>query len=155
MAIFHREDALKYQFKAALIAALLIGMGALAGPETFGSATVTQVRTIYDGDTFHADIAGWPAIVGAHIGIRVYGIDTPEMRGKCDQEKQLARMAKQRAVEILRGAKVVELRNMRRDKYFRILADVYADGNNLGDQLIAAGLAVPYYGKTKPNWCAK
>ena len=138
-----------------LLLALLFPMAAIAGPETFGSATVAQVRTIYDGDTFHADIAGWPAIAGAHIGIRVYGIDTPEMRGKCEEEKLLARKAKQRAVEILRSAKVVELRRMQRGKYFRIVAEVYADGESLGDQLIAAGLAVPYYGKTKASWCAK
>jgi len=51
-------------------------------------------------------------------------------------------------------AKVVELRNLQRGKYFRIVADVYADGINVGDQLINEGLAVPYDGgrKTK-DWC--
>lgn len=131
----------------------LLPAAVLAGPPTYGNAVVDQVRTVYDGDTFFADIKGWPPVAGQHIGIRVYGIDTPEMRGKCPEEKELARKAKQRAVELLRAANTVELRNLRRDKYFRLLAEVYVDGKNLGDSLIKEGLAVPYYGKTKTSWC--
>lgn len=47
------------------------------------------------------------------------------MKGKCQKEKDLARLAKQFTVFKLRGAKVIELRNMQRGKYFRIVADVY------------------------------
>jgi endonuclease YncB( thermonuclease family) len=128
-------------------------MPAFAGPPTYGTAIVAEVRTVYDGDTFFADIKDWPAIAGQRIGVRIYGIDTPELRGKCPQEVTLARKAKQRVVEILRSAKVVELRNMRRDKYFRIVAEVYADGVNVGERLINSGLAVTYFGKTKVSWC--
>ena len=66
----------------------------------------------------------------------------------------LARQAKQFVVAALRSAKVIELRNLRRGKYFRIVADVYVDGQSLAPMLIAKGLGVPYHGgrKTRP-WC--
>ena len=88
------------------------------------------------------------------IGIRVVGVDTPEMRGKCKQEKVLARQAKQVTVEALRSPKVIELRNTKRGKYFRIVADVYVDNKNLTDILISSGFGVAYDGGTKDSdWC--
>ena len=54
----------------------------------------------------------------------------------------------------LRAAKKIELRNMKRGKYFRIVADVYVDGKSLGDMLIKRSLAVPYDGGHKgKDWC--
>jgi len=64
----------------------------------------------------------------------------------------LARKAKQYTVQRLREGKQVVLRNMRRGKYFRIVADVYVDGSSLGQELISAGLAKPYDGGKKPKW---
>ncbi len=122
--------------------------------KTYGAVVVSEVTSIYDGDTFRANIKAYPDIIGYRIGVRVNGIDTPEMRGKCDQEKQLARKAKQFTVSQLRGAKKVELRNMKRGKYFRIVADVYVDDKNLAEMLIEEGLAVTYDGGHKAKeWC--
>ncbi|GAA78057.1 hypothetical protein P20495_0547 [Pseudoalteromonas sp. BSi20495] len=76
------------------------------------------------------------------------------MRGKCKQEKDLARKAKQVTVEALRSAKAIELRNTKRGKYFRIVADVFVDNKNLTDILISSGLGVSYGGGTKAkDWC--
>ena len=83
------------------------------------------------------------------------GIDTPELRGKCKAEKELARKAKQYTVTGLREAKKIELRDIQRGKYFRLLASVFVDGVSLGDLLIREGLAVPYDGGTKKSWCRK
>jgi endonuclease YncB( thermonuclease family) len=122
--------------------------------KNYGTAIVDEVTSIYDGDTFRANIKGYPDIVGDRMSIRINGIDTPEMRGKCQKEKELARKAKQVTVKALRGAQVVELRNMKRGKYFRIVADVYADNSSVGRLLIEKGLAVKYDGGTKVmNWC--
>ncbi len=122
--------------------------------ETYGSVVVSKVVSIYDGDTFKVNIEGYPAIVGEKMSVRVNGIDTPEIRGKCAQEKELAHKAKQIVVELMKKAKVVELRNMQRDKYFRIVSDVYIDGKNLSSLLIEKNLAVVYDGGTKTkNWC--
>jgi len=122
--------------------------------KTYGTATVASVTSIYDGDTFRANLIGYPEIIGNRIGIRINGIDTPEMRGQCQKEKNAAYRAKEFTVAQLRNAKKVELRNMQRGKYFRIVADVYVDGRNLGAMLIKNGLAVPYDGGHKAkDWC--
>jgi len=119
-----------------------------------GSLTVSEVTSIYDGDTFRANFSGVHSLIGERIGIRVAGVDTPEMRGKCQKEKDLARKAKQVTVETLRSAKVIELRNTKRGKYFRIVADVYVDDKSLTDILISSGLGVAYDGGTKAkDWC--
>ena len=54
----------------------------LSAPKEYGNAVVSEVRSVYDGDTFKASIDSWPPIIGKSIGIRVAGIDTPEMRGR-------------------------------------------------------------------------
>ncbi|MDH4943529.1 thermonuclease family protein [Sulfurimonas sp. C5] len=119
----------------------------------YGNAIVDEVTSIYDGDTFRANIKDYPKVVGYRMSIRINGIDTPEMKGKCSQEKDLARKAKQVTVSMLRSAKVIELRNIKRGKYFRLLADVYADDVLIADELIKKGYAIRYNGGTKIDWC--
>ncbi|QIZ78059.1 thermonuclease family protein [Ferrimonas lipolytica] len=126
---------------------------ALASEKNYGIATVSEVTSIYDADTFRVSINGWPPIIGERISIRANGFDAPEIRGKCESEKIAARQAKQLTVELLRGAKVIELRNMKRGKYFRIVADVYLDGKPLADIQIRSGLSRPYSGGKRLSWC--
>ena len=133
----------------------LITTNLSAKTNNYGNATVAEVTSIYDGDTFRANIIGFPTIVGEHMSIRINGIDTPELRGKCPQEKAQAKLAKQFTVRHLRSAKRITLKNIKRGKYFRLIADVYVDGVNLAEQLIKNNHAVEYQGKTKKNWCSK
>jgi len=142
-------------FTSVIMAILSVSIHAEAiSNKNYGSVSVSEVTSIYDGDTFRVNIAEYPELLGYRIGIRVNGIDTPEMRGKCAQEKALARKAKQFTVAKLRAAKSIELRNMKRGKYFRIVADVYVDEQNLGDMLIQEKLAVAYDGGHKgKDWC--
>jgi micrococcal nuclease len=129
--------------------------------KNFGSITVpaANITSIYDADTFRINIPQWPSIIGERIGIRVNGVDAPELRSRCknkeakQREKTLAREAKQFAVAMLRSGKTIELRNLKRGKYFRIVADVYVDGVSLADRLIKAGHGRFYHGKTKVSWC--
>jgi len=141
--------------KKLILMTLLFSPLTQAVEKTYGDVTITEVGTIYDGDTFYVTIHDWPKIVGEHIAVRVNGVDTPEMKGECKKEIKLARDAKRFTVEFLRNAKSIELKNMARDKYFRIDADVYADGKNLAEELIRNGLGYEYHGATKKNWCAK
>ena len=110
----------------------------------------------YDGDTITFNLPGLHPIIGEKISIRVNGIDTPEIRGKCDQEKYNAKQAKEMVTDILRDAEQVILKNIQRGKYFRIVADVYADGESIADELIESGMTVRYDGgKNTHKWCGE
>lgn len=121
--------------------------------KNYGSVLVSEVTSIYDADTFRVNIKDWSPIAGERIPVRVNGVDAPEIRGKCDAEKKGAQLAKQFTVSKLRSASTIELRNMQRGKYFRIIADVYIDGKNLSELLINAKLARPYDGGKRKGWC--
>jgi len=122
-------------------------------PKSYGHVVIAEVTSIYDGDTFRCNIKDYPTIIGERIPIRVNGIDCPEMKDNREEVKELARQAKQFTVGKLRGAKIITLKNMQRGKYFRIVADVDIDGQDLGKLLIQEGLAQPYDGSgKKPKW---
>ena len=136
---------------AALCTALWAPKSVWTADKTYGNMRVTDIISVYDGDTFRCNIEG-PAIIAQNIGVRVYGIDTPEIRSESSETKALALKARDFAALKLRQAQVVELINMRRGKYFRIVTEVWVDGQNLGQMLLDAGLAKPYYGGRKPLW---
>lgn len=139
-----------------ILGLLFLFVPEIMAKQTYGNVIISEVLSIYDGDTFKVNIEGYPDLIGRNISIRLNGIDTPEIRGKCEAEKQLARAAKQFTVTKLRNAKVIELRNMDRGKYFRIVADVYVDGEELSKLLISNNHAVKYEGGTKyKSWCSQ
>jgi len=110
------------------------------------------VSRVYDGDTFYVNIEGYPPIIGSNIGIRVNGLDTPELRTRNKYEKQLGYVAKDLAVSLLMGTNRITFKNTQRGKYFRIVADVYINDENYADILIASNLAYSYDGGTKKSW---
>jgi len=115
--------------------------------------TVTVVKVI-DGDTIKVNIPGWPATVGEAIPVRIRYIDTPELRGKCTGEKIMAVEAKETVKRLIASTSVITLENVSRGKYFRLVADVRLDGDNLATTLLDMGLAVIDTGKgSKFNWC--
>ncbi|MDX9742806.1 MAG: thermonuclease family protein [Arcobacteraceae bacterium] len=126
----------------------------LFGKQHFDNIIIDKVVSVYDGDTFKVNIELYPKIIGTNILIRVNGIDTPELKGKCSKENLLGKQAKYFTQYLLNKSKHIELKNTQRDKYFRIVADVYVDNKNIANELIENGLAVPYDGGTKTkNWC--
>jgi micrococcal nuclease len=135
-----------------LLSLLCAPLMAASASKDYGNVRVDEVTSIYDGDTLRVTIRAWPAVAGERIPVRLYGIDTPEMRDKRPRVYTLARNAKQFSVAQLRKAKHIELRKIRRDKYFRLLAEVWVDGRNLSDLLLNAGLAKPYFGGKKVSW---
>jgi micrococcal nuclease len=92
---------------------------------------VTRLLRVIDGDTFACDIDEHSAIAGKNISIRLRGINTPELRSKNEEERKSAILEKQRLSDLLYNAQDIELRNLGRDKYFRIDADVYIDDEPL------------------------
>lgn len=113
-----------------------------------------SVVRIHDGDTFTINIAGCPDVLCRHIPVRINGIDAPEIRGKCVQEKVDAKTVRQYLSDRLLKAKTIELYNVSRDKYFRINADVFLDGDNIGSDMIRKGLVRPYAGGKRGGWCS-
>ena len=119
----------------------------------YGNVTVYDIASVYDGDTFKVNIDDWPSIIGENTSIRIKGVDTPELRAQCSAEKTLAQQAKQFTQHSLEQAKTIELKNIERGKYFRLLADVYVDGENLADLLISNGHGYIYDGGKRRSWC--
>lgn len=114
-----------------------------------------KVVRVYDGDTITVDLPGTHSLFGKSIGVRVRGIDAAEMHGHHPCEVERAKMARELVANALRKADNVRLTNLGRDKYFRILADVWADNQSIAELVVKAGLACPYDGGKKPayNWC--
>ena len=131
---------------------LVLTLTAQAAPQ-YGTVTVSKVISVYDGDTFRVDIASLPPIVGKNIAIRVNGVDTPEIRGKCQYEKNLALEARDFVRGKLANAKEIKLTNLQRGKYFRVVANVLVDGVSLEQELLDNKLAYRYDGGKKLSWC--
>ncbi len=138
--------------KISLIFILVLSLAVRAAPQ-YGTVTVSKVISVYDGDTFRVNIDSLPPIVGNNIAIRVNGVDTPEIRGKCLYEKNLALKARDFVRDRLANAKEIKLTNLQRGKYFRVIANVVVDGVNLEQELLDNKLAYRYDGGKKLNWC--
>ncbi|MDD6153405.1 MAG: thermonuclease family protein [Elusimicrobia bacterium] len=82
------------------------------------------------------------------VSVRVRGVDTPELKSQDPETKAKAKAAQKFTRDFLTGKKIT-LKQCTRDKYFRLLCDVYADGKNLSSALLEENLAVPYHGGTK------
>jgi endonuclease YncB( thermonuclease family) len=148
-----------------LTAAIVTGVILLPGDEPTQPVSTTDgqadrfilqpsdVVSVYDGDTFKVDLEGVHPLFGDDVSVRINGIDTPEIKGESEQVEALAREARDFVEATLKGASQIELRNLQRGKYFRIVADVYVNGQLLADALREKGLAKDYDGKgPKPTW---
>ena len=132
--------------------AVIFSFAVQAAPQ-YGTVTVSKVISVYDGDTFRVNIDSLPPIVGKNIAIRVNGVDTPEIRGKCQYEKNLALEARDFVRGKLANAKEIKLTNLQRGKYFRVVANVLVDGVSLEQELLDNKLAYSYDGGKKLSWC--
>ncbi|MCP4632978.1 MAG: thermonuclease family protein [candidate division Zixibacteria bacterium] len=86
------------------------------------------------------------------MGIRVLGMDTPEISHPehgFHEDQPFGREAAAMTAEIFEKAKKISYLPYQNDKYNRMLAHVFIDGNLLSTKLIEAGLAyetVSFYG---------
>lgn len=135
----------------AAVAIIVCTMGNMAQAQD--AVRVLTIRSVYDGDTFRADVEGvdWPDPKGAPI--RVSGIDTPEIKGACAFEIEHAIAARDETRALLASARQIELTNLRYDRYDRIVADVWIDGASLGAELFRRGHARVYNSGPRMSWC--
>jgi len=115
------------------------------------SSIIADVVSVYDGDSIIVDAHPWPGMT-IRISVRVRGIDTPEIRGKCQAEKKAALVARDRMVELAQGSILLE--NVGNGKYAgRVVADVVSGEGSLAELMIKEGLARPYDGGKRASWC--
>lgn len=109
-----------------------------------------KVIKVYDGDTITI-ASKVPGLYNSPIykfSIRLNGIDTPEMRTKDEDEKEIAILARDALSEKIMG-KEIRLENIKTEKYGRVLCDIYLDQSHLNKWLIDEKYALPYDGGTK------
>lgn len=107
--------------------------------------TLAQPATI-DGDTLR----------DGDDRYRVENIDAPERgaRAECPEERALAEAASVYVSEWIARARRVEAHPTgRRDRYGRVVARIDLDGVDLGERLIARGLAQRWRGR-KADFCS-
>ena len=117
-------------------------------PAVLYGLQMTNLVSIYDGDTFTANLNCSEELLCSKMPIRVKGVDTPEIKGKSEAEKNLAKKAKEYTKSFLSRPNIV-LQDCTRDKYFRLDCYVMVGDSNLTKELIDKRLGVPYMGETK------
>ena len=110
---------------------------------------VGKVIRVYDGDTFTM-ISKLPYTEGPiyRFSVRMKGIDSPEIKGKTVNEKELAKKSRDALSNLILG-KIVILKNVSTEKYGRILADVYIRDMCVNEWMLEYNFAVKYDGGTK------
>lgn len=113
------------------------------------------VIKVYDGDTITiASKLPYDASPLYSFSVRIDNIDCPEIKGKTDDEKKCAQIAKNEVAKLVLHKKVT-LTNVSTEKYGRVLANVIIDGVNVAEYLLTNRLALSYDGGTKSppvNW---
>lgn len=118
-----------------------------------GQSYPAEVLRVIDGDTFVAAVHLWPGLQ-ITTSVRLRRIDAAEMRARCPQERRLAEAARAGLTALLAGGPVT-LTRIKTDRYGgRVDADaVNASRIDVGEAMLARGLARPYNGGRRQPWC--
>lgn len=112
----------------------------ITGPVT------AQVIRIIDGDTLEVDAHPWPGHA-VRVSVRLRGIDTPEKRSRCPDQRAAALMARNELERLVKGFPTVELINVAGGKYYgRVLVYMKAGTRDIASAMLKSGLARPYRG---------
>ncbi len=112
-----------------------------------------QVLRVIDGDTFVARVHVWPGI-DITTKVRLRGIDAPELRARCEDERTRALAARDGLTQILQEGEV-GISRVGQDKYGgRVDAAVSTvSTRDVSQALLARGLARRYFGGRRESWC--
>jgi endonuclease YncB( thermonuclease family) len=129
----------------AIVAVLSFLGGGFSGiSEWAGFTRASRALYAVDGDTVKLGTQS----------LRLVNIDAPEVsRPGCPEEAERARAATERLRTLLDKGQAAILPNGRLDRYGRPLVRLTVDGRDVGDLLIAEGLAKPWPVKGEPGWC--
>ena len=105
-----------------------------------------RIVRIIDGDTLLVDAHPWPGHA-VRVSVRLRGIDTPERRSACANERAAADLARVELERLVSGFSTVDLINVSGGKYYgRVLADLRAGTRDVAAAMLESGLARPYAG---------
>jgi endonuclease YncB( thermonuclease family) len=111
-----------------------------------------KIDKVIDGDTVRLEVDYLPVELGNKMSLRILGIDTPELHGKCLEEIKKAQDARDFLKGYLKGKQyTIVLKG--RDKYFRLLGDIKVGNELISEVMLKNGHAIVYQGKTKTSWC--
>lgn len=94
---------------------------------------------VYDGDTLN-------------IRLRLAHIDTPEIKGQCLAEIDLAKQARDYTQAFIKTHRNTQITVVGVGRYGRPLVEINADGRYLNEELVNQGLARPYQPGQR-SWC--
>lgn len=113
---------------------------------------VKRVENVYDGVTIYRDLKDTHSLFGDDLGIKIRGIDAPEIRTKNLEEKKVGYQTKSFRERRIAAAFNIELINLSRGKFFRVVGDVMLDGMSAGKLMILAGFTKTYFVGKKMPW---
>jgi endonuclease YncB( thermonuclease family) len=125
---------------AVFLVTLVLSSGATAQP-------LQGTASVIDGDTLE--------IHGQRI--RLFGVDAPEGRQTCDRDGKAWRCGQQAALALADkiGRRPIACRERDRDRYRRIVAICYLDGEDLNGWLVRQGWALDYRQYSKGRYAAE
>jgi micrococcal nuclease len=100
------------------------------------------ISKVVDGDTVKADIdLGFNVVLKDQV-FRLYGINAPEKKGESKFEGE---KSKERLSQLILGRTVkVKTYKDKKEKYGRILVQIFLDEENINELLVQEGLASVY-----------
>jgi endonuclease YncB( thermonuclease family) len=121
---------------------------------TLRTAHPAEVLRVLDGDTFEARVHLWPGL-DITTRVRLRGIDAPEFKARCIEERMKAETSRDALKAILDQGEVGITRVML-DKYGgRVIADASTRATpDVSSALVEAGLARRYGGARRESWCS-
>jgi len=137
-------------------ALLLMATPVIAQKTPVGVTYDAKIIRAIDGDTIVITAPYLPAPLKPELGVRIFGVDTPEksFRAKCESEKVRGEQASVFVKDLIAGTKKHQVVLYDWDKFGgRVLGDMLFDGMSLRDLLIKNGFARAYFGDAKQSWC--
>ena len=126
----------------------------VSGRQPMPGSHPAEVLRVLDGDTFEARVRVWPGIE-ITTKVRLRGIDAPEMKARCPEERSKAEAAREGLRAMLAEGDIAVTR-VSLDKYGgRVVADAATRGTpDVSAAMLTKGLARAYGGGRRESWCS-
>ena len=137
-----------YGFTYGVIATVLLSAVLVFARPALSAEYRPTYLSNYDADTLRLSIDG------RNEAVRLADVDAPEIRSKCQAERELAIRGREfTRTWAMRSELILTTGKREREKYGRLLGNLTnTAGEDLGDKLIEAGLARKWKGK-REAWC--